>query len=300
MTSKRSIVLDLQLLSTNKNVDISELLRKSLLIASKLKLDKFKSWINSELHGYNNIDEVPSYRVVNTELKLKNPYHGLIPVVFSNQDVADIICHVQVTGPIEALASLLTSEADYLQVPLSHRQQAFLMKLQGFAALPAVRVVGHNQVAAIIDAVRTTILQWALELESDGILGEGLVFTEEERSKAVSNTNINIERIDNFQGMLGSASESSITQNMNQNSFRGDFNSLRSYLINEGIAEKDITELKSAIDSDGSIEKKGAFGENVSSWIGRMLTKSANGSWQVGIAAAGNLLSEAIGKYYGL
>ena len=70
MTSKKSIVLDLQLLSTDKNVDISELLRKSLLIASKLKLDKFKEWINSELHGYNNMDDIPNYRTVNAELKL--------------------------------------------------------------------------------------------------------------------------------------------------------------------------------------------------------------------------------------
>ena len=299
MTSKKSIVLDLQLLSTDKNVDISELLRKSLLIASKLKLDKFKEWINSELHGYNNMDDIPNYRTVNAELKLRNPYHGLVPVVFSNQDFADIICNVKVGGSIESLASLLTSESDYLQVPLSHTQQSAFMRLQGFGALPVVRVIGHNQVAAIIDIVRTTILEWALELENNGILGEGLVFTEEDKNKAMSNTNINIERIDNFQGMLGGVSESTITQNMTQSSFTGDFNSLRNYLIKNSVTDQDVTELKSAIESDGSIENNGAFGENVSGWIGKMLTKSANGSWQIGIAAAGNLLSEAIGRYYG-
>ena len=173
------------------------------------------------------------------------------------------------------------------------------MRLQGFGALPVVRVIGHNQVAAIIDIVRTTILEWALELENNGILGEGLVFTEEDKNKAMSNTNINIERIDNFQGMLGGVSESTITQNMTQSSFTGDFNSLRNYLIKNSVTDQDVTELKSAIESDGSIENNGAFGENVSGWIGKMLTKSANGSWQIGIAAAGNLLSEAIGRYYG-
>ena len=62
MANNKSIVLELQLLATETDVPIAELLRKSLLIATKLNLIEFKKWINNELHGYTDSD-VPDYRI---------------------------------------------------------------------------------------------------------------------------------------------------------------------------------------------------------------------------------------------
>lgn len=42
----------------------------------------------------------------------------------------------------------------------------------------------HTGIVRIVDAVRTIILNWALTLEADGILGEGLLFTPQEQDAA--------------------------------------------------------------------------------------------------------------------
>ena len=44
------------------------------------------------------------------------------------------------------------------------------------------------QLQGILDSVRTTILEWSLKLEEDGILGDGMSFSREEKQLASSNT----------------------------------------------------------------------------------------------------------------
>jgi hypothetical protein len=59
-------------------------------------------------------------------------------------------------------------------------------------------------------------------------------------------------------------------------------------------------DLQQAVENDGQPTNEGKLGPRVSSWIGGMVKKAADGSWGVGVSAAGNLLARAIAKYYGL
>ena len=65
-------------------------------------------------------------------------------------------------------------------------------------------------------------------------------------------------------------------------------------------ANEDISDLQQAVENDGQPTNEGKLGPRVSSWIGGMVKKAADGSWGVGVSAAGNLLARAIAKYYGL
>lgn len=57
-----SLVLDLQQKVLRPDCDILDALRKAHLIAAKLKLAEFDSWIQNELNGYNcTNDEIPEY-----------------------------------------------------------------------------------------------------------------------------------------------------------------------------------------------------------------------------------------------
>lgn len=47
-----SIVVELQRDSLNPAVSVSDFLRKALLIATKLDVPAFKTWIENELSGY--------------------------------------------------------------------------------------------------------------------------------------------------------------------------------------------------------------------------------------------------------
>lgn len=296
--SKPSIILELQSLATDRKNDITDLLRKALLVASKLNLDEFKAWVNHELHGYKGND-VPEYRKASSEIKFKNPYHGLIPMVISDQSLSDILTSVDISDPIESLQNLLNSKGgSSLTMALSSTQQSLLMELQGpQTQFPAVRIIGRNQIAAIVDAVRTTILEWALQLESEGILGDGISFSEKEREKAVASSNINIE---NFQGILGDVNHSDVDQNLNLTINKNDFESLSNFLKSQGVTPDDLKELESAINDDPPPNKPGTFGSKVSGWVGKMIGKASSGSWSISIGAAGNLLAAAISKFYGM
>ncbi|MCP9793613.1 hypothetical protein KBZ20_17660 [Vulcanococcus limneticus Candia 3F8] len=78
------IVLQLQQESLDRSVSVTDLLRNSLVIARKLKLSEFESWINSELSGYGPQEKVPEYRKVKGSVRFWNPYHGWCPVIFQD------------------------------------------------------------------------------------------------------------------------------------------------------------------------------------------------------------------------
>ena len=54
-----------------------------------------------------------------------------------------------------------------------------------------------NKIYDIIEQVRNKILDWAITLEENGIFGEGLSFTDEEKNKASSSASI-INYTNNF------------------------------------------------------------------------------------------------------
>lgn len=296
--AKKSPVQELQELATDSTVDLTALLRKALLVATKLNLKEFRDWIDCELNGYFGKGDVPPYRKLHAELWLKNPYHGRVPVMFPDNQLADIFCAVDAQDPIGSLTHLLENATQASPVvPLTPQQTAFLVEQQslGRHALPPVRTVSRNQIAAILDAVRTAILEWALKLEQEGILGEGISFTQEEVSRA--STQI---RIDNFQGILGNVQDSTVTQSLSMNVQKGDWGSLDKYLRSLEVEDGDITELKEAIQAEPALAGQSVFGTRVGGWIGKMVAKAASGVWRVGIAAAGNLLASAIRAYYGM
>ena len=57
-------------------------------------------------------------------------------------------------------------------------------------------LIPPTQLAKIVDGVRNTVLNWALQLESDGIFGVDLVFSEGELSSAAQN----VYNVNNFFG----------------------------------------------------------------------------------------------------
>ena len=296
--SKTSIVLELQLLATDGSNDITNLLRKALLVAYKLNQEEFKVWINNELHGYKELD-IPDYRKISTEIKVKNPHRGLIPFIINDQRIADIFKNVEIKDPIESLDNLLKypSSEKFCIIEPSDYEQNLLMGIQDGYKLPAVKIIGRNQVAAIVDAVRSTILEWVLRLESEGIVGDGISFSKTERNKAMNSSTINIK---NFQGVLGDVSDSNVHQHLNITINKNDFDSLSRCLDAEGVSKDDLKELQIALSEDQPPTNPGTFGSKVSDWVGKMIGKACSGSWKIGIGAASNLLATTISKYYGL
>jgi hypothetical protein len=295
----KSVVIELQELASNGDNEIGDLLRKTLMIATKLGLTEFRQWAMAELNGYTGElrENLPDYRIIRGELKAYNPIRGLIPLQMPHQ-MHDALAEIRVTESVYSLEQLLANEVTGNVVyNFSPEQEEILMSMQhDYVKFRPTRSVGTNRVTAILGAVRTTILEWSLALEADGILGEGLLFSASEKQAAMHNINIQ-----NFQGILGNVDGgSSVTQTNSQQITTSDFSTLARHLTETGVSKEDVQELELAVHQDPKPQSPTEFGPNVSAWVGKMVGKAAGGSWEIGIATAGGFLANALSKYYGI
>lgn len=295
------IVVQLQEMASDSKNHLPDLLRKALLISSKLGLQEFRSWVLSELNGYESAEDIPDYRIIGSQLKVINPYHGYQPFIIEDGEFARLVSEVKISESVESLQHLISisNRKEQLTFPFPPEQKAALMRIQsGIAQLEPTRIIGRNQVKSVLEQVRTRLLDWALQLESQGILGDGINFSAEE--KAIATENQSAINIQNFQGVLGNVSGGNVSQTMSMTVTPGNFDSLARYFRQQEVDETDIKSLELAISQDPEATETGAFGPKVSAWIGKMTSKAADGTWAISVGAAGSLLATAIAKFYGL
>jgi hypothetical protein len=291
-----SLVLELQRDALNSSNNLTDLLRKALLVAKKLGIKDFQDWVISELNGYDDIKVIPKYRIVTGSIKALNPYQGWITCLIPDNGLDFKLTQREVGQSIGVIVSLLqNNKSGFLQTNYAPEVTQTLMSLFNTRFQIALHI-DPSVISGILDAVQNTVLNWALKLEEEGILGEGMSFSKEEKEKALTSTSIHIE---NFQGILGNADNSTVTQNLTMTVQKGDFNSLSSFLSKKGISAEDIEELKKAIDVDPKPTSQ-SLGENVGVWLGKMVGKAVSGVWKIGVDVATNLLTSAIWAYYGI
>jgi len=194
-----SIIFELQRDALDKSIEITDLLRKSYVVARKLKLNEFKLWVENELNGYKT--EVPDYRITSGKVKAWNPYNGWIPITFEDPEEGEIYSK-RACGQTIAELEHLVSQGDknsQLHMPFPQNVQRRLCKGVGFETEVSL-IVGQSALIKVLDAVRNIILNWALKLEEDGIVGDGLSFSESEKNNA---ENIP-QNINNFYGAVHS------------------------------------------------------------------------------------------------
>lgn len=181
-----SIVLELQAEILSGDCDIVNILRKAHVVASKLKLDEFDTWIQYELNGYTHCsnDIIPEYRRVFGTLKAFNPYRGWIPAVLPSNELEKIVCERKMTNSISELIQLYAnSETGYCSLQFNTEQMQSFAQLFKFDFQYALFISIHF-LNSIVERVKNTLLEWTIKLEADGILGEDMNFTKEEKESA--------------------------------------------------------------------------------------------------------------------
>ena len=114
-------------------------------------------------------------------VKAYNPYHGWQPVVFQGKAVCikETLSALSIYNAVAEVEAWITSDGDSLQHPLPMEMAYDL----GVSAQMSV-FIAKSALAVIPDRIRSYVLNWSLDLESKGILGEGMTFTAQEKSKA--------------------------------------------------------------------------------------------------------------------
>jgi hypothetical protein len=177
------LVLELQRDALNPEIKVSNLLRKAIVISKKLGIVESEEWLNKELEGYLTTDKIPKYRTMHGEVKIFNPYRGWQPVHFEDSDDAEEYSKREISQKIGELEFLSESDSSRLQIPFSQHIANRLMASIGFPLKPTL-VTDKTGIIGILEAVRKKVLDWSLELEQQGILGDGMSFSPEEKKLA--------------------------------------------------------------------------------------------------------------------
>lgn len=182
------LILELQANALDVNVRVSDLLRKALVVSKKLGIAEIERWISMELNGYDVVSEIPTYRKVRGAIKVLNPYHGWQPLNFEDPDMGEKLSNREIGQAVGELDSLLENRGKGgLQVQFSQKAINSLMNSMEVPLHPTLHVP-HTEIVGILDAVRNIVLNWSLELEQKGVIGEGMTFSREERSAAGQTT----------------------------------------------------------------------------------------------------------------
>lgn len=177
------LVFELQRDSLDSEIRVSNLLRKALVVSKKLGVIEIEEWLKKELDGYLSTDDIPKYRVVRGEVRAWNPYHGWLPLNFPNANIAQQLSVRDVIQSVGELDSLSESGEYTMQIPFSQEIVNSLMKAMRVPLQPSL-LVDKTEIIGILDAIRNIILDWSLELEQKGILGEGMSFSNDEKKIA--------------------------------------------------------------------------------------------------------------------
>ena len=188
------IVIQLQEDALSKDTDILSLMRKAYLIARKLKLKEFEEWISCEQNGYDADKEVPDYRKIAGEIKAWNPYHGWIPVIF--EETTPFHEH-EVRDTLASLVNVYdNSDGEMCLFNFPSEINAYLSQCGPMSTKFSLHV-SLNLIFNIMEQVRNKILEWAITLEENDIIGEGLLFSSEEKHRA-QNTLAVVNYTNNF------------------------------------------------------------------------------------------------------
>lgn len=202
-----SLVIELQKDILDDNVPTTNILRKALVVAKKLRIDDIEHWLLKEMNGYPLDEEMPPYRELRGQLKVKNPYQGWIPLFMEDTDDLDLLSKRSTHQSIPEIEELSGGDGNNLFMKFPPDVERQLMEMMEYAMEPAL-FIQKNQLKAIVEKTRNTVLDWALELERNGVLGEGMAFSTKEQEEAGGATF-------NIKNLIGTMNDSQIQQETN-------------------------------------------------------------------------------------
>lgn len=180
-----SIVDDLQTYASDHELSAASLLRKALIVASKLGIEDVPDWINKELSGYGRGDVLPASRIIFGRVKARS-VHGWLTVGFPTTDLQSMVSKREVHEPVAQIEKLISREGSlaYGFSPEQSRilEDAFRMETEFICFLE------KSDLSAILDDIRNRVLRWAIALDKVGVHGSGLSFTSHEKQKAADMT----------------------------------------------------------------------------------------------------------------
>lgn len=260
------LVAELQADALNESIHVMALLRKAKAVSVKLNAPSISAWIDNELQGYRSNDDIPEYRHVRGSLVCFNHMNGHIPLQMDNRDQLEAITTRKIAQPLGQLCEHAANN-NSIVIAFSARQAEALMNRMRFKMEPGLQIEAST-LKNIIFGVRDKVMHFALELELQGIHGEGMGFSKEEKAAAASVT-YNTITIGNMHNSQIQQDTQNSQQKIEQNSFDTDLKKFLEDFIRDISKVKDEATAKALLadaetiksQSTAPVPKKGIIKE---------------------------------------
>jgi hypothetical protein len=301
-----NILEEIQNAAIDASSDLGTILRKCKLLAARLGNQPLEDWLIWESNGYPDHVEVPDYRIWHLEVKghFSGPFgsgieNAPIPLACLPMEVRKHYQRYECRQSIASIESTLKeTTTGIIKVSTGDLALTLGMKIYKYQnCVQAWAEFGAGNLIELVNAVRNRILDFALAVWKEAPnAGEPEADTSSNIEATKLTQIFNTTVYGGSAKVVGTATASSILLNI----VPGDFSSLEAILRKKGVHEHDITDLQAALEEEKEPKSDQGFGPKVSAWISKMMGKAAEGSWNISLSAAGNILSEIISKFYGL
>ena len=283
---------------TQHDVDLTSTLRRAKALTNNLHSPELDEWLDWELYGYTDPQEVPEYRRLPTANygNFAGPNEGtaeglLIPTENLPQQVKEFAENLVMLDGVGALQAHGAEPDERVWPPdvVMAAQEATALK-GGLFLIKAYQPIPASVYPDILEQVRNRLFDFLLDLQNNtGAPEEGNRFE-------------TVGRLVNYH-IYGGDNVITTAEQVNQQVSivrKDDAASLLEYLRGQGVGEEDLQDLRDAVSSEPEALPDGNYGSRVGAWLGNMLTKASTGAWEVGLEAASKILTEALNGYYGL
>ncbi len=197
-----ALVPELVNMASDPAVPTDDLMRRALVVAKRLNVGELVEWIDAELNGYKVDQEIPEYRTVRGLLRATDLFSGRsIPLEVNSAKLARTLSTMPLRQSVTELEHLAASPSG-VKINYGHEWHQALTEHVGNDLSPYVSV-SSAQLRAVISSTRNRILDWALDLEGRGIIGEGMSFTPQEK-QAVQEQHYHFGNVSGSQIQIGS------------------------------------------------------------------------------------------------
>lgn len=293
--------------ATSTSSSMGELLRLCIRLGKQLDNDELMQWAKFELTGYPTNDNLPEYRIHNSQVyghfsgwggaQLRS---APIPRAVVDKDHRWLFTNY-LTEPVSELERLAEMSGDAtLQAPwaadtLLYYQQKEIY--EGYHLTQAWRVMSKATIAGVTDNIRTRILEFVLKIQEE----LGADFLQIDDSADVNRPPVEkVNQIFNNTitgGNVAIGSQENVTQSYSIVA-PGDLGSLEAGLASVGVTPELIDDLKAALAKDEKSESQP--GEATQGWLARTMIMVGKGTLSVASNTAGNVISSMLMRYLGL
>jgi AbiTii len=281
---------------------IGTVLRKCLLLERQVKNEKFRIWLDNELDGYDNIDELPDYRTFDSISRgffvgfggsqINDQPLSLHVMEKNHQKLVDKVRLSQPAASYEG-GSTKATDASLPWPPIltTMYQKKFIAN---FVLNRAWQEVPGSCIVGLVETVRNRILRFALDIQDQ--LGEDKDSASQLPAETVERSVIN-----NIYGgnVFIAAHAETISQVAQTNIVAGDTGGLFEALSKLGVTEEGIKALKHDIEADKQ-DGQPSLGPKTMGWLTDIGKYLGTEGVKIGVEVAKKAATKWIMQQFGL